>query len=179
MEQKVNIETAGRTKKSSMQTMKKNKLIFYCTMAILPVLQFLVFYVYINFRSFALAFQEFSFEAGGYIFTGIENFLQIFEDFQTVKYLRSSIINSLTLFFWTFIFGSIVSVFFSYYIYKKRFGSTAFKILLYLPHILGSVVVVIIYKFFVEDAVPPPAESLAPSAAKTTRFPCFSSRHYR
>lgn len=154
MEQKVNIETAGRTKKSSMQTMKKNKLIFYCTMAILPVLQFLVFYVYINFRSFALAFQEFSFEAGGYIFTGIENFLQIFEDFQTVKYLRSSIINSLTLFFWTFIFGSIVSVFFSYYIYKKRFGSTAFKILLYLPHILGSVVVVIIYKFFVEDAVP-------------------------
>ena len=45
-------------------------------------------------------------------------------------------------------------MFFSYYIYKKRFGSTAFKILLYLPNILGGVVVVIMYKFFVEDAVP-------------------------
>lgn len=154
MEQEVKIGTARSSKAASMQTMKKNKLIFYCTMVVLPVLQFLVFYLYINFQSFMLAFQEYSLDAGGYIFAGMENFLQIFEDFQTEKVLRSSIMNSLTLFFWTFIFGSIVSVFFSYYIYKKQFGSTAFKILLYLPNILGSVVVVIIYKFFVEDAVP-------------------------
>ena len=154
MEQKIKVGTAGRLKKASMQTMKKTKLIFFCTMVALPVLQFLVFYLYINFQSFALAFQEYSFDEGGYVFAGIKNFGQIFQDFQTDKILRSSIINSLSLFFWTFIFGSFVSVFFSYYIYKKRFGSTAFKILLYLPHILGGVVVVIMYKFFVEDAVP-------------------------
>ena len=154
MEQEVKIGTAGRVGKSSMHTMKKNKLIFYCTMVVLPVLQFLVFYLYINFQSFALAFQEYSFDAGGYIFAGFKHFGQIFQDFQTDQTLHSSMINSLSLFFWTFIFGSIVSVLFSYYIYKKRFGSTAFKILLYLPHILGGVVIVIIYKFFVEDAVP-------------------------
>lgn len=154
MEQNIKIGTAGSSKKSSMQTMKKNKLIFYCTMVVLPILQFLIFYMYINFQSFALAFQKYSFEAGGYIFSGFEQFVQIFKDFQTEKVLRSSVINSLTLFFWTFIFGSLVSVVFSYYIYKKRFGSTAFKILLYLPHILGGVVVVIIYKYFVEDAMP-------------------------
>ena len=146
--------TKVQSKQTSMNSIKKNKLIFYYSMVILPLLQFLIFYVYINFQSFVLGFQEYSFETGEYFFAGIKNFKQIFSDFQTLSYLQNSVTNSLTLFIWTFIFGAILSVFFSYYIYKKHIGSTLFKIMLYLPHILGGVVVVIIYKYFVEDAFP-------------------------
>ena len=150
----VKAENALRKKKASMASVRRNKLIFCITMLVLPVLQFLVFYMYVNFRSFALGFQEFSYDTGEYVFVGWKNFKQIFQDFQTVRTLRSSVKNSLTLFLWTFFFGSIGAVLFSYYIYKKNIGSTAFKILLYLPHILGSVVVVLMYRYFVEDAVP-------------------------
>lgn len=145
---------ALRIKKGSMQSVKRNKLIFYCTMVALPFLQFLVFYIFVNLRSFALGFQEYSFEHGKYMFVGLENFQQIFRDLKETVTLASSIKNSLTLFVWTFFFGSFGAVLFSYYIYKKHVGSELFKIVLYLPHILGNVVVVIMYKYFVEEVIP-------------------------
>lgn len=154
METEVKIKKATSLKRSSLSSRKKNKLIFYCTMVTLPVLQFCVFYLYINLRSFVLGFQEFSMETRGFVWAGFKNFTQIFKDFQNVLYLRASITNSLTLFLWTFIFGSIGAVLFSYYIYKQHVGSMFFKIMLYLPQILGGVVVVIMYRYFLEDAIP-------------------------
>ena len=142
---------AANPKHKTMASAKRQKLFFYISIIALPLMQFSVFYLYVNLRSFTLGFQVY--ESGEYVFAGFENFAQIFKDFQTDVMLRSSITNSLTLFFWTFIFGSFGAVLFSYYIYKKFAGSTLFKIMLYLPHILGGVVVVIIYKYFTEDAI--------------------------
>ena len=137
-----------------MSSQKTQQLIFYCTMIALPILQFLICYVYVNARSFTLGFQEYSYNTNSFHFVGFKNFKQIFSDFQTEKYLRDTIWNSLELFLWITLFGSFVAVFFSYYIYKKQPGSVLFKIILYMPNILGGVVVVIMYKFFVDIAVP-------------------------
>ena len=139
-------------KHSTMASAKRNKIIFYWSIITLPLLQFLVFYLYVNMRSFTLGFQEY--DSGKYVFAGLENFRQIFRDFQTQPELKNSITNSLTLFLWTFIFGSFGAVLFSYYIYKNFFASSLFKVVLYLPHILGGVVVVIIYKYLAEEAIP-------------------------
>ena len=144
----------SQKRKASMASVRRNKMIFCITMLVLPILQFLIFYVYVNLRSFALGFQEYSYATGKFEFVGVQNFKQIFKDFQTTVALRSSVTNSLTLFLWTFFFGSIGAILFSYYIYKKNVLSGFFKIILYLPHILGSVVVVVMYKYFVEDAIP-------------------------
>lgn len=142
-----------KQKKSAMATVKRSKLIFYCTAFALPILQFLVFYLYINFNSFMLAFQKYEF-GKGYVFDGLSVFKEVFHDFKTMDILLFSVKNSLLLFFWTFIFGSIGSIFFSYYIFKKRLGSMLFKIVLYLPQILGGVVVVVMYKYFMDNAIP-------------------------
>lgn len=143
-----------REKKGSMGTVRRNKLIFCIVMLALPFLQFFVCYLYVNLRSFTLGFQDYDIETGAYVFVGFKQFAKIFQNFKTDVTLRSSIPNSLTLFFWSFMFGSFGAVLFSYYIYKKNFGSGLFKILLYLPHILGSVVVCVMYKNFVETAMP-------------------------
>ena len=144
----------GTTMKKSMASIKRNKIIFYSVMMTPLILQFLVFYLYVNLNSFVLAFQEYSYDTGDYALAGFKNFIQIFKDFQTEQYLQSSIVNSLELFFWMMIFGSVVAIFFSYYIYKEHVGSMLFKIMLYLPNILGGVVVVIMYKYFVDNALP-------------------------
>lgn len=154
MENEVMQKKALRSKRASMQTVKRNKLIFYCSMVALPFLQFVIFYLFVNLRSFTLGFQEWSFEQGKYTFVGVENFKQIFRDFKETVALGASVKNSLTLFVWTFFLGSFGAVLFSYYIYKKNFGGEIFKVVLYLPHILGSVVVVIMYQNFVDKAVP-------------------------
>jgi ABC-type sugar transport system permease subunit len=100
-----------------------------------------------------MAFQEFDVEEGFY-FAGFKNFTQIFKDFKTEQYLVSSIENSLELFLWTFVFSAMLSVFFSYYIYKENPMSGFFKIILYLPHIISGVVFVVMFKYFANMAVP-------------------------
>ncbi len=133
---------------------KYKSAIFYILMAALPVTQILVFYFYVNLKSFALSFQEYDLISNTYSFAGFKNFANVFKEIRGKDYLLSSIGNSLSLFAFSFVFGGLLSVIFSYYIYKKRFFAGAFKIVLYLPQILSSAVFVILYKYFMENAIP-------------------------
>ena len=141
-----------KAKRKSLSAKKRHTMIFYYSMIALPLLQFLVFYVYINLSSFTMGFQEFSAKTGNYHWKGFDNFIQIFKDFRELNTLRKSVVNSLSLFLWMMVFCSMLSILFSYYIYKKQLGSSWFKVILYLPHILGGIVVVVMFNFFVEDA---------------------------
>lgn len=141
-------------KYAHMSKMKRNQLVFYTCMLALPVLQFLVMYVYINFSSFAMAFQEYDYDLGYYTWHGFENFKNIFSDLKTEAVFSHALSNSLLVFVLGLLFGSTGSVLFSYYIFKNYPGSIIFKILLYVPHIVSSVVTVIMYKFFMEITVP-------------------------
>lgn len=138
---------------TSANTQKTNRLIFYVSMMALPIAVVLLFYLYVNISSFAMAFQTFDADKGFY-FTGFNNFLEVFSDFSTKEMLRASVGNSLQLFGWTFIFSAMLSVFFSYYVYKEYPMSGFFKIVLYLPHIISGVVFVIMYKYFADFAMP-------------------------
>lgn len=140
-------------KKSSVSTQKRNRLVFYVSMMALPIAVVVLFYLYVNFQSFAMAFQTFDHEKGFY-YTGFNNFIQIFKDFGTEEIFKASIVNSLELFMWTFVFSAMLSVFFSYYIYKEHPCSGFFKVILYLPHIISGVVFVTMFKYFVNMAVP-------------------------
>ena len=50
--------------------------------------------------------------------------------------------------------GIPLALFFSYYIYKKMPGHGMFRIILFVPSIISSIVLATIYQFFVERAVP-------------------------
>ena len=138
----------------TISSVKKQKLIFYISVAALPILQFLIFYLYLNLRSFTMAFQSFDDKTGTFYFSGFNNFVNLFNDLGSKTEFISSIINSLELFVWTFVFGSLLAIFFSYYIYKKHPFAGLFKIILYTPHIVSAIVFVILYKYFVEKGVP-------------------------
>ena len=77
-----NINTTKMKRGNSLNSKKREKLIFYISMMALPVAQFLVFYLYVNFDSFALAFKEYSLD-GGYIFAGFKNFNDVFQNFMS------------------------------------------------------------------------------------------------
>ena len=61
----------------------KKKFVFYLILMFIPVVHFFVFYVYINFNSFALAFTSYEKASEGFLvksFAGFSNFAKGFEE---------------------------------------------------------------------------------------------------
>lgn len=134
------------------------KKVFYWAMLVLPLLQFFIFYVCVNINSFVLAFQEFSIEDRGYKFIGFDrffgNFAEVFKNLGEQSYLAHAFWNSFVVLFVGILVGCSLALLFSYYICKKKLFSKFFKIVLFLPSIVSAITLVIIFKYFVESAVP-------------------------
>lgn len=141
--------------KNSLSAKKRKELAFYIAIMALPILQTLVFYFYVNFNSFLLAFQEY--DGMSYHFAGFDTIKKVFTlEHSVFRNFNFGIVIGNTVLAWLFGFFSstIPSVFFAYYIYKKHIGHDAFKVILYLPHIIPHLVFVIIYKYYMNDFLP-------------------------
>lgn len=130
---------------------RKHKImraLFIISFTALPIISFLVFYVYVNLNSFIMAFQK---PIDGVIeFVGFENFEWVIE-----RIINGSTIPSDDL---RLAFGNTFKTFginmimypiglgISYFIYKKIWGYKVFRILFYLPSIVSSVVVSFFFK---------------------------------
>lgn len=136
----------------------KAKNIFYWSILAFPLLQFVILYIGVNINSFALAFQEFDLQGGGFVFVGFDefwkNFIAVFQEFKEADYLRQAFANSIIAYLVGLAVGLTLALLFSYYLYKKYAMSNFFKVILFLPFIISSITLVIIYKYFVESAVP-------------------------
>ncbi len=145
-------------KNAAFREKRKRQLIFYCILLAFPVLQFCVFYLGVNLNSIMLMFKKYDI-LEGYSFVGFENFVNVFEMFtsptaENHEILINSFKNSLILGFFTIVVGIGLSVVFSYYIFKKYRLSEMFKVILFLPNIISSVVFVIIFQKFCDAAIP-------------------------
>ena len=146
-------------KKSVFKT--KNDAIFYGSIVFLPLLQFFIFYIIVNFNSILMAFQKYSISESGvglYEFAGFNNFIMIFtEEFSSlISYAK----NSMILLFFNMLLGIPFALMFSYYIYKKKVLSGLFKVILYLPNIISIAVIALIYIQFTNFAIPDLYESV-------------------
>lgn len=137
------------SKKKRMFKSKREDLIFHWILLIWPILQFSVFYIGVNFNSFRLAFigmdGGFTFDWFTEIFKGENKLINHFVVGNSIKrsvgYWAVSTAVSLPL-----------SLFFSYYIFKKHSFSGFFKAVLFLPSILSSIVMVVLFDRFINQA---------------------------
>lgn len=128
----------GVVKSNSMSNVKKKKMsksrvLFILGCTLLPVIQWLVFYVYVNFSSITMAFVDPDGELSLY------NFIRLFKELgNETSSLRIAIRNTALTFgiqLVTFPFSVLVS----YFIYKKIPGYRFFRITFFLPMVLFSV----------------------------------------
>lgn len=136
-------------------TRKTKRLIFYILMVSLPFAQFLLFYVYVHFNSILMAFRVETYTNTGaftvsYSFT--ENFEAVFAYLKKDEYI--GIINALKNYVISFFTSGILSILFSYYVYKKFLGSGVFKVFLYLPSIVSAIILVVVYKEILNRIIP-------------------------
>ncbi len=129
-------------------------LIFYICLVALPLLQVVIFYFYVNLNSFAMAFQTYDQIAGTFKWDLGANFSRLWQELTKSTILRDAFLNSLYVWVLTAIFGRLLAILFSYYIYKKWIFSKFFKFFLFLPSVLPGILMVIVFKFFANEAIP-------------------------
>lgn len=139
-------------KKTIMNERKKKQTIFFYSIMILPVLQFCIFYVYANANMLILAFQQYENKVGalGYdiTFAGFTHFKTAITFLQEHSYM---IMNSLKGFLLCTLFAMALAIFFSFYIYKGYLMAGIYRVILFMPQIISSVVFVLLFKYIVTD----------------------------
>ena len=136
-------------------TRKTKRLIFYILMVSLPFAQFLLFYVYVHFNSILMAFKVETFTNTGAFtvhWSWTENFEAVLAYLKKDEYI--GIINALKNYVISFFTSGIMSILFSYYVYKKFVGSGVFKVFLYLPSIVSAIILVVVYKEILNRVIP-------------------------
>ena len=145
-------KSISKEKQRKMMTRTQKRLLFYVLIVALPVAQFCIFYIYVNFNSIIMAFQKYEANANslGYTisFAGLDNFTQAFGQLKQSGYM---IVNSLKLYAVNLFIVLPLSLVFSFYLYKKFAFSGIFQVILFLPQILSSVVIGLLFKYVVSD----------------------------
>jgi len=123
---------------------RRKDLIFVLCMLAVPFLNFVVFWIWPNFRSILIAFQVPTIE--GFTMFNFERFFKELFDPVTGPGIQVQILNSFIMFFvGTFVNLPLVLVL-SYILFKKVAGYKIFRVLFYLPSILGGTIMSQIYK---------------------------------
>lgn len=152
----------AKPKKKKVDFRYKSK-IFYGLLCALPLLQFVIFYLVVNANSFLMSIQKFTMTGNpdGTYTKSIKWFVDNFSDWfkKSSQYyswntLGNAIGVSLKMYLISVCTSIPLGLLFSYYIYKKLMGASMFRVFLFMPAIVSSIVMVLIYKFFVNEALP-------------------------
>ncbi len=143
--------TSENVQKKKMGT---RRILFILSFIIVPTINFLVFYVYVNLSSFVMAFYK---TVDGNIVWTFENFSKVFKELSnTSSDIYLAMINT----FKTFLINLCmypVSIIISYFLYKKIRLHNLFRMLFFLPQIVSGIVYAYFYTTFVSSAGPIPA----------------------
>ncbi len=131
----------------------KGDMLFYVLMMAWPILQFCVFYIAVKFNSILYSFQRY--DKLSRTFTWTLDYVKSALKMMTTSPALVETMKMTLLFFLLFTgINTPLGLLFSYYISKKQFASGLFRVFLFLPSIICSVIMVLIYGNFVDVALP-------------------------
>ena len=124
-----------------------SRIIFILCFILVPTINFLIFYVYVNFDGILMAFYRYDVNYNK--IWGFENFTMFFDEFlHQSDGIQLAFVNT----FKTFLINLIIfpwGIAVSYFLYKKIPLYKTFRVLFFLPSIINGIITVIVYKNFV------------------------------
>lgn len=126
---------------------RRKDLVFVLLMLAFPLFNFLVFWLWPNFRSITIAFQVPTVE--GFTFYNFERFIRELLDPITGPMMWRQVANSFIMFFVGTFVNLPMVLFMSYIMFKKVHGYKIFRVLFYLPSIIGGTVMSQIFRSLV------------------------------
>ncbi len=140
-------------KKKQTKDRRVKRILFIIGMLLIPAINWLVFWLYVNIQSFVLAFQDP--RTGSLTF---ENFKEIWKLIimppSEAHSVLIPILNTLKYFGTTVFIVMPLCLIVSYFFYKRILGYKVFRVIFYLPAIISSVVMVTAYSEFVDPNGP-------------------------
>lgn len=143
MENAVNLQTLQPKKKHNWK-----RTSFIISMLTLPILQFLIFFVYVNIDTVVMSFQERRL-AG--ISWGLGNYRRFFNELGLGE-IGYAVKNSLLIGL-NDLFLLLISVIFSYFFFKKIRAAGFFRIIFFLPSVISIVIFVMVYKYMFDPNI--------------------------
>ena len=142
-----------RKLKKEMNVLERNGLIFTIIVLTPVILNFIVFWLGVNFSSIALAFTAKDPETGKEVFSWLY-FERLFQHLQSpTEPITIALINTMK-YFIAHLAKIFLCVIIAYFFYKKLPGHQLYKILFYLPAMLPSMVYITIFKELLSDMGP-------------------------
>lgn len=143
-------------RKSTVKSGQVGAAIFAYALVAYPFLQFLVFYVYVNLNSILLSLQQYDVMTGVFTFREdlFGNFKDVILDIAHDANMKYCVQNSLVAYAIGLIVGFPLNLCFAYVIYKKIPAHGFFQVVLFLPQILSSIVISMMFMTFVREVVP-------------------------
>lgn len=130
----------------------KGDIIFYCLLLIIPLAQIAIFYFGVNSQSILMAFQTYSTTLDDFTWDATANFKEFALEIQSDTFWRM-VGSSFIVWFFTQFAGTVLALVLSYYIYKNKPLCKFFKFVLFLPSIIPALLIVMVFKFFMTDAM--------------------------
>ena len=149
------------------QNNAKSKLFYFALFAI-PTIQFLIFWVLVNFNSILMAFKEFHSDATTIndFDWGFKNFTHWFTDNPNwtihkggskPKYNNTDLFPALWITIKSYGISLVTSLplglFFSYYMFKRMPGAGIFRVLLFMPSIISAAPISLIFRYLMQTVV--------------------------
>lgn len=144
-------DVANKNKKVLSSNTKK--LMFYVCMMIPLILQVCVFYVYVNVSNISQAFSKYELADG----IGFIGKFVWFDNFKTVLQILFSEKNvymfgvSFAMYLFVCLIATPVSIIFSFYVYKKYPFAEFFRVILFFPQIISTVIMSSLYSYVVGE----------------------------
>lgn len=131
---------------------RRGKIFAYCMVSV-AVVHFLIFFIYLNFEQFRLAF-TYELLDGSEKFAGWDNFTKIFTDFLLPNSIMLySLVNTMQ--YWLMgVVKLVITVIVSYFLWKKVAGFKLFTILFFIPSIIPSVLYITMFKNMISSVGP-------------------------
>ena len=153
---RVKMNRGGKPK--TMTSRRRGELAFFIALIAYPLAQFTVFYVAVNINSVLLAFKHFDIDTAQFYFNGagaiFENFKEFLGDLKADAAMITAATNSVKLYLCTLLIALPLNLIFSFFLYKKVPSHGFFRVVLFLPQIISALVVSLMFRYFVENALP-------------------------
>lgn len=144
----------GTIFKRKRKNYSRDDIVFYSILMIFPIAWFCVFYIGVNFNSLLLTFKNVDVATGTTTYTLFGNIKEALTRLSNESELLTAFGQSLLAYFVPLVIGTPLALLFSYYIYKKMPMSKLFRVMLFMPSIISAIIMVVIFRFFAESAVP-------------------------
>lgn len=144
-------DTIKVNKNANKKASKRDSIIFLCVLLVVPIVQWLIFWLYVNIQSIALAFQD---PRTG-VFT-FQNFATFWENLTNpIGNNIGMAVKNTFLFFGLHLFITMpLSLVIAFFMYKRILGYKFFRVMFYMPAIISGVALTAAFKQIIDPLGP-------------------------